>query len=466
MTSATSASRFLTRTGSTHPFNMDGLEFFDEAISASPFFHRTGSTHPFNMNDLSFLNGTIERTQPKATLTVLLPDGAIYRLADCIDVFMFMNSCPLLYYAFEHRSYDRLHADIEATSTTAVASLLRYLYTGTYFDADADPDRATVSLLAHVETYKIAKDFDVEELQSQAKGNLSYQVEMAMYQPSPPHDLLETIHFVYTHHDSLKEADNGECSLVSTLLSYCISIFSTHHLQHDAAFRKLALDIPRLSQDLCHQVMKREFEDDCAPNIIQLFQEMQSLQDHQQQQSFTARPPPTVLASRDLPREMLSDCIPIEPQDSASVSGRQDLNDDDDGDDGDDRISIATNEATIGIPFPAFSTPPLPYDSPLPHTTADVNADTDMDMDMDMDMQADMSSSSSSSFSSFAGFTLVHRPKPQPQLHVVNPDPFADPISSPEEDMATSFSGIDMPSSLSVSDTDADGDTDDDWNLV
>jgi len=213
------------------------------------------------MDDLSFLDEASEEGQLKATLKVVLPGGEVCHLSDCINTFMFVDTCPLLYIAFEDCPLGRLQANVEATSATAVISLLRYCYTRTYFQSD--PESGPVSLLRHVETYKIAEDFNVAELQRMAKVNLSYEIELAMYQPFPPEDLLESIRFVYRHYAGLQVGKDHW--LLSTLLSYCISVFSKYNLDNDPEFRQLVDDLPKFKQDLCLENMNRKFEDECKP---------------------------------------------------------------------------------------------------------------------------------------------------------------------------------------------------------
>jgi len=346
------------------------------------------------MDDLSFLDEASERGQLKATLKVVLPDGDVCHLSDRINTFMFLDTCPLLYIAFEDCPYSRLQASVEATSKIAVVSLLRYCYTGTYLPPDAES--GPVSLLPHVETYKIAEDFDMTGLQRMAQGNLACQVELALYQPFPPEDLFDTIRFVYRHYSSLQVGQH-HC-LLSTLLSYCVSVFGKHNFEQHVGFRELATDLPKFSQDLCLENMRREFEDECALKIIQL--NLGTLED-----PHSVRP--TVLASRDLPQEMISDAIPdtpAEPQDSAPISeeGPEELTRGTE-----DTMDHHPSEETLADSAVGFAM------SSLPHRPARTQLPTIVDTDAE-------------SSEDDLGFTMVYRPR----VHFA--DTFDEPMSSPE----------------------------------
>lgn len=211
------------------------------------------------MDDLSFLDLSSERGTSNAILRAILPDGQVSEISDHICPYKFLDSCPLLYHAFEFGFESRPQANIEAPSTSAVVSLLRYCYTGTYLTPDAE--YAPISLLQHVEAYKMATNFDVPVLQLLAHGHFACQTDFACSLPAPPEDLLETIRFVYEHFaDRNSHHQHG---LVNTLRNYCISIFLYHKLEEDAEFLKIVSDIPAFRQDLCRTNMERNFEDDC-----------------------------------------------------------------------------------------------------------------------------------------------------------------------------------------------------------
>ncbi|EUC28885.1 hypothetical protein COCCADRAFT_40662 [Bipolaris zeicola 26-R-13] len=215
------------------------------------------------MDDLSFLDMS---DQGNATLKAVLPHGEV-RLISCrICPYMFLDSCPLLYHAFEYGPNGSLQASIDVPSTNGLISLLRYCYTGSYLPPTEDGGHPL--LLPHVEVYKMAKDFDIPELQLLAHGNFSCQIEFACCVPFPPQDLLETIRFVYQHYYS--SLARPQHDLVGTLLNYIISRFMYYNLGEDADFIKLATDIPEFCQDLCSTNMERNFEDDCAFHIIRL----------------------------------------------------------------------------------------------------------------------------------------------------------------------------------------------------
>ncbi|KAJ4343661.1 hypothetical protein N0V95_006600 [Ascochyta clinopodiicola] len=244
------------------------------------------------MNDLTFLDEELanEYGTSDATLKAVLPGGKVLHISDNISPLKFLDTCPLLYHTFEYNSQNQLQASIEASSENAVISLARYCYTGSYLASEPDGD--TILLLPHAETYKIAEDFDVPELQIMAHGNFSCQIEYACCLPKPPRDLLDTIRFVYRHFAS--EEARRKHNLVDTLLNYCVAMYLYHKLGESLDFLTAIHEVAAFRQDLCRTNIARNFEDDCAAEIIRLppgsFPESTS--------------PPTTLSSRDLPSEM------------------------------------------------------------------------------------------------------------------------------------------------------------------
>lgn len=211
------------------------------------------------MDDLAFLESYGAVEAGAATLKVVLPDGQVHHISDQISPFQFLDRCPLLYHAFEYGFMARLQASIEASSLSAAIALVRYCYTGNYLPACTEDIPGL--LLLHAQTYKLAEDFDVPELQLLAHGNFSCQIEMACCQPTPPCDLLDTIRFVYQYFaNGQQRLQNG---LISTLCNYCISIFIYHRLGADPSFMQLVSELPEFGQDLCRTNMERNFEDDC-----------------------------------------------------------------------------------------------------------------------------------------------------------------------------------------------------------
>jgi hypothetical protein len=219
------------------------------------------------MDDLSFLDagyGALCGTD-NATLKVMLADGRVCPISDRICPYRFLDSCPLLYHAFEHGHQNRLQASIEASSRSAVICLVRYCYTGSYCVPNAEFE--PILILPHAETYKIAEDFDVPGLQLLAHGTFSCQIELACSLPTPPQDLDETIRFIYLYFSS--QQSRQQQSLLSSLLNYCIAMFQYHRLATDSKFLAVARDIPEFRQDLCRTNMERNFQDDCksAPSF-------------------------------------------------------------------------------------------------------------------------------------------------------------------------------------------------------
>lgn len=211
------------------------------------------------MDDLSFLETLDDYGTSNATLKAVVADGQVCHISDHICPYNLLDACPLLYHAFEYGFQSRLQASIDAPSRSAVVSLLRYCYTGSYLSPDAES--VPILLLPHAETYKIAGDFDVPALQLLAQGNFSCQVDYACCLPTPPQDLLETIKFVYQHYSS--QPSRQQHPLVNNLLNYCISNFLYHRLGESAGFLNVVSEITEFRQDLCWTNMERNFQDDC-----------------------------------------------------------------------------------------------------------------------------------------------------------------------------------------------------------
>ncbi|KAH3917527.1 hypothetical protein HBH56_041650 [Parastagonospora nodorum] len=249
------------------------------------------------MEDLTFIDQLAgDCGASNATLKTVDPEGRVSLISDCVSPYRLLDNCPLLYHAFEHGSQSRLQASIEAPSRVAAIALLRYCYTGSYLPPCACAEDAPILLLLHAHVYKMAEDYDVPELQLLAHGNFSVQVECACSLPLPPQDLLETIRYVYANFASPQARQQQ--GLIHTLLNYCISVFLYHQLGESMEFLQVVQQIPELRQDLCRTNMDRNFQDDCAFDIIHL-----ALNTLQPQSSIR----PTLLASRDLPEAMLFD---------------------------------------------------------------------------------------------------------------------------------------------------------------
>lgn len=153
----------------------------------------------------------------------------------------------------------------KATSRSAVISLLRFLYTGTYL---LEPEECLGSLLPHAEAFKLAHDFDVPELQVQAYVNFTRETEFACCNATPPADLCGTIRFIYEHFAGQHLEEHR--SLLDTILNYCVSVFTYQMLGDRGDFRQTAFENPTFHQDLCKTSMRRNFEDDGANEIVQL----------------------------------------------------------------------------------------------------------------------------------------------------------------------------------------------------
>ena len=182
---------------------------------------------------LTFLRTYSWPTVGNATMTILLPDATVARIEQ-INPAIVSEKCPLLGFAFDD-GIDGSHASLEASSENAIVCLLRYLYTNDYLPEEHE-ETLTPGLLLHAEVYKLARDFDVPELQVAAYCNFSGQTEMSCSLPTPLADLCDTIRFVYTHLEN-------EQSLIDTLLHYCVSVFGYHRLGSNQDFRQAAFDL-------------------------------------------------------------------------------------------------------------------------------------------------------------------------------------------------------------------------------
>ncbi|USP73859.1 uncharacterized protein yc1106_01133 [Curvularia clavata] len=218
------------------------------------------------MEDLSFLYTPGEGRQGNAILKAVLMDGRVRLISDQICPYIFLDTCPLLYHAFEYGMHGRLQANIEVPSEAALISLLRYCYTGSYLSPALDDGLPL--LLPHVEIYKMAEDFDIPELQLLAHGNFSCHIELACCLPAPPPALVQTVHFLYRYYSSKQVRQQH--GLVSTLLNYIISKFLDLRLGENPEFVKAAAEIPEFCKDLCCTNMERNFDDACAFDIIRL----------------------------------------------------------------------------------------------------------------------------------------------------------------------------------------------------
>ncbi|KAH6616880.1 hypothetical protein C7974DRAFT_53721 [Boeremia exigua] len=249
------------------------------------------------MNDLTFLDEELasDYGASDAILKAVLPGGKVVHISDAVSPYKFLDACPLLYHAFEYNAQSRLQASIDASSETPVIALARYCYTGSYLAAE--PGGETIMLLQHAETYKIAEDFDVPELQIMAHGNFSCQIEYSCCLPNPPEDLLDTIRFIYRYFAS--DEARRKHNLVDTLLNYCVAVYLYHKLGENLDFLTAVHKIAAFRQDLCRTNIARNFEDACAADIIRL-------------PSGPVAESSNALASRQLPNEMLYD-LPYDP---------------------------------------------------------------------------------------------------------------------------------------------------------
>lgn len=204
-------------------------------------------------DDLSFLYPVSDHYMT-GTIIVLLPDSTVSQIRD-VNPLLILERCPLLYHAFEYGANGFQQANIEATSRSAVVSLLKYLYTGSYCDYG---DQGT--LLKHAEVFKIAQDFDIAPLQVSAYANFTTKTEVSCCSSAPPPDLPDTARFLYRYLAS--DQSRQEQTLIDTLLHYCLSMFSYQNLGQNEHFRQVVYDVPGFHKDLCRVSVQRNFEDD------------------------------------------------------------------------------------------------------------------------------------------------------------------------------------------------------------
>ncbi|KAF1841961.1 uncharacterized protein K460DRAFT_409400 [Cucurbitaria berberidis CBS 394.84] len=376
------------------------------------------------MDDLSFLDTLGDHGASDATLKAVLSNGHVYHISDRICPYKFLDTCPLLYHAFEYGFQARPQASIDAPSRTAIISLLRYCYTGSYLTVDAE--YLPIHLLLHAEIYKMAEDFDVPELQLLAHGNFSCQIDCACALPTPPSDLLETIRFIYQNYADYPS--RHEHGLVNNLTNYCISNFFYHKLGANADFAQVVSEIPAFRQDLCRTNIERNFQDDCAFEIIRL-----ALDTPQVHSGIY----PTLLASRDLPQEMLFEIPPNSPPASSNpvILGAMAIVKDEDC----RSISDIINEA-------------MGADESMDSDSTSGSAATTLVHRPKNLRVVDVSDSESNSSSDEDGFALVHRPKPLAQP---TPD---EPMSSPK---LIPFTPVDI-----LAATGSDYPSDDEWDML
>jgi hypothetical protein len=204
------------------------------------------------MADLDFLD---LYPQGSATITILLPDGTVTRI-DRLSPEVIAEKCPLLYYALDDGPQGDRQASIEAESQELVISFCRFLYTGNYLTFAEE--NGSCSLMKHAAMYKMARDFDVPELEVSAHVRFLQETEMSCCVPYPPAGLCDAIRFVFEH-----LADQQP--LIDTLLNYCVAMFKYHRLDTDHEFRQIAYDVPAFHKALCQTSLRRDFQDDGKP---------------------------------------------------------------------------------------------------------------------------------------------------------------------------------------------------------
>ncbi|KIW08358.1 uncharacterized protein PV09_01274 [Verruconis gallopava] len=200
--------------------------------------------------------------QGNGELIVHALDGQTFTFAG-LDLDLIFKVCPLLAFSFEERSNGRKIHVLTASSIELVSRFLRFLYTGEYHVLDHTGQELPCSLLLHAQLYHYGELYDVPLLVNTAYLHISQACEIACSMPSPPADLCNTLKYLYKNVNSCFEVHH-------TILHYCITCFSHHHLGDSPDFRNLLLELPECEQDLCKLNMQRGFEDETSADIIRM----------------------------------------------------------------------------------------------------------------------------------------------------------------------------------------------------
>lgn len=195
-----------------------------------------------------------------ATLTYPGANGETASITK-LNVSLIEKRSPLLAAAFEpYRNGERLNLDT-LTEATAMP-LVRYLYSGSYAEADFWEDVPT-SVLLHCQMYQLGSIYDLEELKSQAYVNILRQCEFGCSSADKPIDLCAAIRFCYEHFRAAPQ-------VTDSIVHYCVSCFLAHQLGEDAEFQQLAYDLRPFHQDLVKVCRSRGFDDESAMAIIRM----------------------------------------------------------------------------------------------------------------------------------------------------------------------------------------------------
>lgn len=202
------------------------------------------------MDSLDFLK---ECPKGAATLSVLYTDGRLHNVEN-LDIGTIETASPLLGFAFEETRSGPKHY-LEGVTPMALASFLRFIFSSDrdYMPEDKKDDPCSMLLHAHV--YQLADIYDIAELRTLARANMTRECEFSCSSCSPPLDLCEAINFIYQHLSKHED-------IIDTLANYCVSMFLYHKLGVIQAFKNLAYEHRRFQQDLCMVNIKRGFVDD------------------------------------------------------------------------------------------------------------------------------------------------------------------------------------------------------------
>ncbi|GAB7349908.1 hypothetical protein MBLNU459_g0597t1 [Dothideomycetes sp. NU459] len=213
------------------------------------------------MDSLAFLDGRTDCKTGNATLNVSYDDGSVASIHQ-LSVEVIEVACPLLALAFEDTRSGPRHY-IENVSRDAIAALLRFIHV---FPRKYIPDElgsCSISMLLHVQVYRLAQTYDIPALKMQASANITQECELSCSTTFQPPDLCGAIRFIY-------ENLSKEEELIETITNYCVTCFLSNKLGADTEFRSLAYELRQFQQDLCMVNIRRGFVDEAAMAIIQL----------------------------------------------------------------------------------------------------------------------------------------------------------------------------------------------------
>ena len=209
------------------------------------------------MDDLSFL---ADAPQGNTTVVIQAADGS--------------TTLPGLWTEALQKASPRLYDNLAVSDTgltvtlsfkesgAAAICLLRFLYLEDYLLCPDAGDRPC-SLLLHMHMVSIGERYQLPQLELQAKLNLMQELERSCYVNQPPLGLIEAIQYL------VLELDNSD-DIKETVANYCVGCLKYHNLLGWEAFRQIIFQAPQFHRLLLHVNIKREFDVEGAPELIQM----------------------------------------------------------------------------------------------------------------------------------------------------------------------------------------------------